>query len=209
MKTNTLSPQQAAWLAETFERNRARFGGMRMMAETKPDPDDKKTKPDETKPDDKQLGDGGLKALQDERDARKKAEQDLAALRGEFDGFKATLTEAFGVKPEKGADDNETLTTIQQELADMRSESEVLRLANEHKITDKNDLELLGSAKDSEARAKLAARLAAKADDKDDKKKPGPRPDLTQGPKGEEQQRESLPGVPRMAQALEDAINTN
>jgi hypothetical protein len=209
MKTNALTPQQTAWLAGTFERNRARFGGMRMMAgEPKPD-DKKKPEPEDAKPDENQLGDGGQKAIQAERDARKKAEQDLAALRGEFDGFKATLTEAFGVKPEKGKDDNETLATIQQQLADMRSESEVLRLANEHKITDKDDLELLGSAKDSEARSKLAVRLAAKADDADDKKKPGPRPDLTQGPKGEEQQRESLPGVPRMAQALEDAINTN
>ena len=208
MNTNTLTPQHAAWLAETIERNRARFGGMRMMADDpNPKPDPKKA--DEPKPDESKLGDAGQRAIQAEREARKKAEQDLASLRTEFDGFKTSLTEAFGVKPDKDKDDNETLATIQQQLADMRGESEVLRLANEHSITDKDDLELLSSAKDSEARSKLAVRLAAKADDTDPKKKPGPRPDLTQGPKGEEQQRESLPGVPRMAQALEDAINTH
>lgn len=204
MKKNTLNSRSADWLAETFERNRALYGGMRMMAD-EPNPEaDKKNDP---KPDESQLGEGGKAAIQAERDARKKAEQDLAALRGEFDGFKSSLSEAFGVKPEKDKGDDETLATIQAQLADMRSESEVLRLANEHKITDKDDLELLSSAKDSDARNKLAARLAGKADETDSKKKPAPRPDLTQGPKGEEQQRESLPGVPRMAQALEDAIN--
>lgn len=202
MKSNTLSPQHAAWLAETFKRNRARYGGMRMMADD-PNPADKS----DPRPDDSQLGEGGKAAIQAERDARKKAEQDLAALRGEFDGFKSTLTEAFGVKADKGKDDGETLATIQKQLADIRSESEVLRLANAHKITDEADLKLLGATSDPEARASLAARLAPTAEPVDPKKKPAPRPDLSQGPKGEEQQRDALPGVPRMAQAFEDAIN--
>jgi len=33
MKRTILTPEQASWLADTFERNRARFGGFRMEAE--------------------------------------------------------------------------------------------------------------------------------------------------------------------------------
>lgn len=200
----TLTPEQSAWLAATFERNRARYGGMRMMAD---DPKPDAGKGDDPRPDPTQLGEGGKAAIQAERDARKKAEQDLAALRGEFDGFKSSLTEAFGVKPEKGKDDGETLATIQKQLADLQHQSAVKDLAITHRITDENDLKLLGSTTDPDARASLAARLAPSADPVDPKKKPGPRPDLTQGPKGDEPQRESLPGVPRMAQAFEDVIN--
>lgn len=206
MKRTTLSPESTAWLESTMRRNRERFGGLRMMAD-EPKPDDP---PAGDPKQDEPLGEGGKKAIEAEREARKKAEQEFAALRGEFGDFKKSLSEAFGIKPEKGKPDDDTLATIQQQLAGMQHEAAVLRLANEHRITDADDLELLGSTKDAEAMSKLAVRLAKKADDTPDpKKKPGPRPDLSQGPKGEPPNRETLPGVPRMAQAFEDAINNH
>lgn len=130
---------------------------------------------------DQPLGDAGKKALDAERDARKKAEGDLSALRKEFDGFRSTLAEAFGVTSDKGGD-GDTLTTVQQEVATLRHEALVYRLAATHSITDEDDLELLKSAKAEQA-PKLAERLAAKAEAET---KPGtPKPDTTQGGAGE------------------------
>lgn len=137
-------------------------------------------KPKEGEP----LGEGGKAAIEAEREARKAAEAQFKTLKGEFDGFKASLSKAFGVDP--ATDDNaDTLKTVQEQLSAIQHESAVLRLANEHKITDKDDLEILGSAKDAEAMQKLAARLAAKADEDANTNSPGPRADLTQGGKGE------------------------
>lgn len=133
-------------------------------------------KPTEGEP----LGEGGKAAIEAEREARKAAEAQFKALKGEFDRFKDSLSKAFGVEPAKG-DNADTLKTVQDQLTAMQHESAVLRLANEHKITDKDDLEILGSAKDTEAMQKLAARLAAKADEDAKKNSPGPRADLTQG----------------------------
>lgn len=200
MTSTTLSPRDAAWLTETFARNSSRFAGWSMMADDpKPDPvKDPKTDPakDEPKADDEPLGDGGKKALQAERDARKALETELA-------DFKKSIAEAFGAKPaDKDAD---VLATVQQSLSEIKRESAVLRLANEHQITDKDDLELLAATHDPDAQSKLAARLAAKKDDG-----PGtPKPDLSQGPKGDQPKPESLPGVPRMAAAFDDAMTNN
>lgn len=201
MKINTLSPRDATWLAETFARNAERYGGFKMMADPDPKPDpvvDPKTNPKpDPKPDDEPLGDGGKKALQAERDARKALETEMADL-------KKSIAEAFGVKPSADKD-ADVLATVQKQLAEIRSESAVLRLANEHQITDKDDLALLGATQDPDAQAKLAARLAAKKDDG-----PGtPKPDLSQGPKGDPPKPDSLPGVPRLAAAFDDAMNAN
>lgn len=201
MKRTTLSPRDAAWLNATFVRNASRFGGWKMMAEPEPKPDpviDPKTSPKpDPKPDDEPLGDGGKKALQAERDARKALETEMADL-------KKSIAEAFGVKPASDKD-ADVLVAVQESLAEIKRESAVLRLANEHQITDKDDLELLAATHDPDAQGKLAARLAAKKDDG-----PGtPKPDLSQGPKGDQPKPDSLPGVPRMAAAFDDAMNTN
>jgi len=144
-----------------------------------PSTDPKPTAPaGDPKPDPKgndPLGDNGKKALEAERDARKQAEADLKALRGEFDGFKKSLTEAFGVKPDNGNDD--ALGQVQQQLAAMQHESLVYRLAAQHHIDDEGDLDLLKAAT-AEHAPKLAERLAAKAEAET---KPGtPKPDATQ-----------------------------
>jgi hypothetical protein len=144
----------------------------------KPEGDPKATeaKPESPKAAEESLGEGGKKALEAERSARQQAETDLKALRSEFDGFKSSLSEAFGVKPATG-DGSDALKTMQEQLNQMQRDTSVYRLAAQHSITDEEDLELLRSAKDEAAMTKLAGRLAAKADEK-----PGiPKPDSTQG----------------------------
>ena len=129
----------------------------------------------QTKGGDEPLGEGGKKALEAERDARKQAEADLAALRKDFDGFKTELSKAFGIQPATG-DGADAVTQLQRQLNAMQHETAVYRLAAQHEITDQDDLELLKSATDEAAMTKLAERLAAKA------AAPGsPKPDATQG----------------------------
>ena len=124
---------------------------------------------------DEPLGEGGKKALEAEREARKQAEADLANLRKDFDGFKTELSKAFGLQPATG-DGADAVTQLQQQLNTMQHETAVYRLAAQHEITDQDDLELLKSATDEAAMTKLAERLAAKA------ATPGtPKPDATQG----------------------------
>jgi hypothetical protein len=125
--------------------------------------------------DDQPLGEGGKKALETERNARKQAEADLATLRKDFDGFKTELSKAFGLQPATG-DGTDAVAQLQQQLNTMQHETAVYRLAAQHEITDQEDLELLKSATDEAAMTKLAERLAAKA------AAPGtPKPDATQG----------------------------
>lgn len=112
--------------------------------------------------------------LAEERAKRK----ELQARIDEFETFRSTLTEALGIKSKDNGGD--ALTQVQEQLAQMQRDNSVLALANEHSITNKDDLDLLRSTADDEARARLAARLAAKSDDT-----PGtPKPDATQGGKG-------------------------
>lgn len=129
---------------------------------------------------DEPLGDGGKKALEAEREARKTAEKDLAAMRSEFDAFKTGLAGALGVKPGGSTSPEEAVAQMQQRLDAMQTDSEVYRLAAQHQITEQADIDLLRSATDAEARGKLAERLAAKGSET-----PGtPKPDATQGGKG-------------------------
>ncbi len=129
---------------------------------------------------DEPLGDGGKKALEAEREARKTAEKDLAALRGEFDTLKTSLAGALGVKPD-GASAEDAVAQLQQRLDTMQRDTDVYRLAAHHQITEQADIDLLRSATDAEAMGKLAERLAAKGSDGT----PGtPRPDATQGGSG-------------------------
>lgn len=199
MKSSILNPAQIAWLAATFKRNRELYGGMTMMA------DDEGGKPDDGKQDDKK-GDVGkdgksgtdddkkgsedgksdddfkneftkanaLADLTKERDERKKLQSELTAL-------KEGLGQALGLKADDKDKDSDVLATVQQQLAAMQHESAVLRLANEHRITDKDDLEILGTAKDQDSMKKLAERLAPSENEDDDKKGKRPKADRTQG----------------------------
>lgn len=195
MKRPVLDLTQTAWLAATFDRNRALFGGARMMAddegaaggdaEAGSDKDAGTDKGVADKPSgDEPLGEGGKKAIEAEREARKVAQDEAKALKGEFGALKDALAEAFGIKPKEGDDGNAVLTAVQKQLADMQHEAAVLKLANEHKITDATDLELLATAKDADALKKLAERLAPKEQDGDAKSPRKPKPDRGQGGSG-------------------------
>ncbi len=187
MKRSTLAPDAAAWLAETFRRNAALYGGMRMDAgegeggndgagDGKADPGNDGT-PADKGDDDTPLGAAGQKALEAERQERKK-------LKAELDGFKTALGAALDIKPEADKNDQQAdlLASVQEQIKGMQREAAVLRLANAHQITDEADLELLASAKDDEAMKRLAERLAPTADEgKEEKGKRKPKPDRTQG----------------------------
>lgn len=156
-------------------------------------------------PDEPALGDKGKQAIDRMKAERDEAKRSAKALETDMAELRKSLAEAFGVKPDPSNDSAAVLATVQEQLADLKHESAVLRLANEHQITDADDLALLGATKDPDAMGKLAARLAAKKDDGPST----PKPDLSQGSKGDQPKPESLPGVPRMAQAFDDAMNTN
>lgn len=180
MKRTTLSPRDAAWLANTMQARRKQFGGWFMEAD--PPPADPPSDPAPTDPPadpkaDEPLGEGGKKALKAERDRASAAEKAAADMRTELDQFKQTLASALGVKTDDGKTD--VLASVQQQLAQMQRDNVVLALANEHSITDKSDIELLrNSSLEGEALTAMAARLKPAAPTGT------PQPDLSQGPNG-------------------------
>lgn len=190
MKRSVLSPEQAAWLAQTFDRNR-KYAGMRMEAgeggeggeggDGSGDGGDA-GKAAESGADDK-LGEGGKKALEAERTRAKAAEDAAKATKTEFDTLKAALLEGLGIKSEDANKGDDVLKTVQEQLAAIQRESAVLKLANTHKITDEGDLKILASATDAEQMKALAERLAPTEDDPDAKSRNRnrPKPDRTQG----------------------------
>jgi len=135
------------------------------------------TPPADSEKGDQPLGESGKRALEAERTARQQAESDLKGLRGEFDEFKKSLSDALGIQSTKG-EGADAVQQVQAQLAAMQHESMVYRLAAQHQITNEGDLELLQAATAEQA-PKLAERLAAKAEAET---KPGtPKPDATQG----------------------------
>lgn len=207
MKRTTLSPRDAAWLADTFARNRAIFGGWSMEgADDKPEPDDapKDDKPNpDQKPDDKPagkgkrddepLGDGGKRALEAERTARK-------ALEGQLADLKKGLLSALGGDADKSDDDGDAVAKIQQRLDDMQRENAILALANKHRITDEGDLALLAAIKDPEEMKKLAERLAPAEEERTATGR-RPKPDRSQGGGGSDS---GQSGAKSVAQVMAD-----
>lgn len=133
------------------------------------DDTDKDDNPDGDKP----LGPGGEKALKSEREARKALETELGDL-------KKGLAAALGLGADDKDNDGDELAKIQLQIASMQHENTVLAVANEHRITDKADLEILTSIKDVEAMKKLAERLAPAEEERDAKSR-RPKPDRGQG----------------------------
>ena len=177
-----LSAKDRDFLESAFARNQARFGGYTMKADPDPDPKDPKDGGNQTEdpapkddPDeDKPLGPNGEKALKSERDARKAVAAELATL-------KQGLAAALGGNEDGGKPStDDALAAITSQLADMKHENTVLALANQHKITDPGDIDLLRATRDGDALAKLAARLATPTPTggNDGGK---PKPDPTQG----------------------------
>ena len=122
--------------------------------------------------------------------------------RKELEGKFSRLAEALGGNPKaKDADLAEMVSNLTRRL-------EVSELAREHRITDRDDLEALLAVTNVEARAKLAARLApSAADDKQAEPQvfPRPKPDASQGPKGDPAKPEPEPGLGRMRAAYAES----
>jgi hypothetical protein len=124
--------------------------------------------------DDKPLGENGEKALKAEREARATAEKNAAALQKQLDDIAAANLS--------------DLEKAQKAAADARADADKathealrLRVAAKHGISDEDaDLFLTGS--DAETIEKQATALAARTSTDTT---PGPRPDLSQGGKGE------------------------
>jgi thioredoxin-like negative regulator of GroEL len=144
-------------------------------------------------PADEPLGDGGKKALEAEREARKELERQLGQI-------KEGLAQVFG-KQEGKATADDVLANLSSQVEDMKRDALVYRLAATHKITEQDDIDLLRSAKDEDAMTRLAARLASQAEDAS---RPGtPKPDLSQGTTGREHM--ALNGDP-LEQSLRSAL---
>lgn len=200
-------PGAPAELMAIINRHQARIPvGLTMMADPDPkaDPaDDPKVEPGKD-PADKPLGPAGESALKKERDRADSLDKQVKALQGQM----GALASALGVDAK---DDKGDLTG---ELAKLTLRLDVSELARTHGISDAEDIASLQSIQDPEVRARLAARLAPKADDGKDEKADGkevfprPKPDGTQGPKGDSTTDDPAPGMARIRAAYA-ATNKN
>lgn len=156
---------------------------------------------------DKPLGEGGVKALQAERDARKALEQQVAQMQQSQQQQMAAIAQAFGVKPPASDDDGtQLISTLQEQVAEMQRTNLLATVAREHEITAADDIALISEAKSEDGMRRIAARLQAATATND---APGtPKPDRTQGGTGDHVQPEAQPGVPRMAAAIEAELQT-
>lgn len=145
-----------------------------------------------------QTGDDGkggkaavLADLATERDKRQELEQQVQTLTKAQQAQTDALAKAFGIKPEETSDTSALaaqVTTLQEQFAQTQHQNAVLSVANEHGITDKDDLTLLTSVKDEATMRTLAARIQKASET------PGtPKPDRTQGGSGGEPTGSSSP----------------
>ena len=121
-----------------------------------------------------ELGDGGKKALQVERDARKQAEQQAKSLQAQIDALNA----------EKMSDLEKAQAAAKaaaDEAAAAKTEALRFRLAAKHGISD-DDAALFLTASDEAAMRQQAERLAART--AQDSAPRNPKPDPTQGGQG-------------------------
>jgi len=98
--------------------------------------------------------DEGDAALQDRFEAQRQVNRDLET---KFNALRNGLRSALGVEEPK--DGGDLLTTLQQQVADMRHDTLVERVARSHGITDDNDVAVLREVKDEALMQRLAERL--------------------------------------------------
>lgn len=172
----------------------SRPSGAAEGAKPEAEPESKKAG-DDAEGDDKPLGKPGERALRAERDARKDLERQMNQMREAFG--KALGLDSEGQKPST----EELLGQLQQQMAEMQRRDLVAQVAREAQITDADDIATIGEASTEEGMRRIASRIAAASTPS------GPKPDGTQGGSGEPPRREAQPGVPRLAQAFEDAFS--
>ena len=107
---------------------------------------------------DEPLGQPGVKALQAERDR-------VTALENELKGFKPLkeqMDALRGIFGDKAADPGKDIvTTLQDQVAEMRHDTLVERVARSHGISDDKDVAVLRAIKDESLMQQLAERLKA------------------------------------------------
>lgn len=202
------NPPIPAELAEIIATHRALFGGFTMMADEQEANDADAEAGDQPDGDGQEeaidkLGDAGLKALHQERDARKDLERQLNQLRD-------SLASLGGAKADPKSSLEDQISNLAAQFADLTNQTQVDKLARVHGITDEKDLELLAQAPES-ARDALAARLAPNAEAKQAAGKRGhfPSSDPSQGRSNAGRKRPDLKGVDRLAAAFEEADYSN
>jgi hypothetical protein len=104
------------------------------------------------------LGEPGLKALQQEREAREKLEREVGPLRQQMEA----LSRVFGGESTTGKPED-VVASLQQQVAEMRHNTLVSDVARRHGITDDNDVAVLREVKDEALMTRLAERLKAPA----------------------------------------------
>lgn len=127
-----------------------------------------------------------LADLAGERDKRQRLEAQVAQLQQAQQAQQAALAKAFGLQPEETSD----VQTLAGQISDLKAqfaatqqENAVLAVANQFSLSDEADLRLLRSVTDPEVMRSLAERIARQQTSSTPA--PGPRPDLSQGPKGQ------------------------
>lgn len=144
---------------------------------------------------DEPLGEGGKKALERERDARKSLETQVSQMREAF-------ASALGGKPDPKASTDDIVKSLQDQMSTLTRSNQIALVARENGITDPDDIALIEDAKDEDGMRRIAGRL------KPDERTPGtPKPDKTQGPQGSGTKPDPGPGVARLAAAFEDELS--
>lgn len=144
--------------------------------------------------DDEPLGEGGKKALEREREARKNLETQVNQMREAF-------SSALGIKSDTKADTDSLISQVQSQLATMQQQNLAERVARSVGITEEADVALLLSQPNEDAMRALAERI---------KPAPGngtPGPDPSQGPKPEPPAPEPRPGPDRLRAAVTEALD--
>jgi hypothetical protein len=141
------------------------------------------------------LGEGGIRALEAERTARRELEGQLTQIR-------EGLARAFGGNPDPKASTDDVIAGLSQQVADLRHGALVERVARTHGITEDGDIDFLRSATDEDAMTRLAARLAARASAEPEP--PAPTPPIGQGFRTPAPA-DPGPGIPRLRSAYEES----
>ena len=158
-----------AELAEIITTHKALFGGWRMQADAPADPPADSAPPTPEAKDgdqpDQPLGEGGLRALQAERDARKQLEAEVAKLKGST-GVLDELRKALapqGAEPDPQADLAAQVAEMRKQLDDAAAAQARQQLAVEVAtaagVTHAGDVALIAAQTDKGAMEALALRL--------------------------------------------------
>lgn len=135
-------------------------------------PEQQPTVPDEP------LGEGGIKALNAERDARKEAEQQLKQLKEQLDELKPAAERLKEIEDQQKSDlekANERMAELQSKAAKAETEALRYRIASDKGIS-REDAEVFLTGSDEDSITKQAERLVALQGEKQqaEQQKPDP-----------------------------------